>query len=154
MRRNDLKSAYRLLTEVSGRKSGVSETIVTGGVGVVCADYEAKMETWAAYFESLLNRPPPADLDAELQGDIDVQPSETIDDSEPTMEEVEKATKRLKLGKAAGPDLTMLSPRYSGAVAAGPFCFFIASLRRCGAQVEHRRCGSVLRSSLFSRRAT
>ena len=65
-------------------------------------DSKNKIETWAAYFEQLLNRP--AAQDVKLNPDP-AQPLANVDDQPPSIEEITRAIANLKGNKAPGTDM-------------------------------------------------
>ena len=68
--------------------------------GSVLMGADKQLSRWAEYFEELLNRPAPANTPDIPAADEDLP----IDCGKPTREEIRKAIKQLKNGKAAGTD--------------------------------------------------
>ena len=95
----NMRELYTTVKKLSG-KFNKPERPVKGKDGRIIKDEEGQKERWREYFEELLNRPAP-------QNPPDIPPAEEdlpIDCGVPTTDEIRRATKQLKNGKAAGPD--------------------------------------------------
>ena len=94
----NMKDLY-MTTKLAGKCSR-PERPVKDRQGQNITDSAQLLERWAAHFEELLNRPapenPPDIAEAEIDIDIDCDP--------PTRGEIIRAIKKMKNGKAAGPD--------------------------------------------------
>ena len=76
------------------------ERLVKDKQGQNIIDSEQLLERWAEHFEELLNRPAPENPPDIAEEEIDID----IDCDLPTREEIIRAIKKMKNGKAAGPD--------------------------------------------------
>ena len=81
-------------------KFGRTERPVKDKNGSVLMGADKQLSRWAEHFEELLNRPAPANTPDNNAAEEDLP----IDCGKPTREEIRKATKQLKKGKAAGRD--------------------------------------------------
>ena len=95
----NMKDLYMTTKKLAGKYSR-PERPVKDKQGQNIIDSEQLLERWAEHFDELLNRPapenPPDIAEAETDIDIDCDP--------PTREEIIRAIKKMKNGKAAGPD--------------------------------------------------
>ena len=95
----NMKDLYMTTKKLAGKYSR-PERPVKDKQGHNITDSEQLLERWAEHFEELLNRPapenPPDIAEAEIDIDIDCDPR--------TREEIIRAIKKMKNGKAAGPD--------------------------------------------------
>ena len=95
----NMKQLYDIIKKLTG-KFGRTERPAKDKNGSVLMGADKQLSRWAEYFEGLLNRPAPADTP-------DIPTAEEnlpIDCAKPTREEIRKAIKQLKNGKAAGTD--------------------------------------------------
>lgn len=95
----NLKELYESTRKLSGKYSR-PERPIKDKQGQTISDSELQMERWAEHFEELLNRPAPINHPDIPEADTDLQ----IDCEKPTKEEIMRAIKHIKNGKAAGPD--------------------------------------------------
>jgi hypothetical protein len=72
--------------------------------GTLLKSKAEKTQRWVDYFQNLLNRPEPETLDGELFEDDGDEEIRLIPNHAPTMQEVDKALRRLKTGKSPGID--------------------------------------------------
>ena len=97
-RKGNMKQLYDITRKLSGKYCRPERPVKDKeGKGIT---KDGQLRRWAEYFEELLNRPPP-------ENPPDIQPAQTdlpINCHTPTREEIRKAIKQLKSGKAAGPD--------------------------------------------------
>ena len=95
----NMKELYNTTRKLAGKFSR-PERPIRDKQGQTIADSEQQLERWAEHFEELLNRPAPSNPPtiAEAERDLD------INCDKPTKEEIVRAIKRMKNGKAAGPD--------------------------------------------------
>ena len=95
----NMKDLYMTTKKLAGKYSR-PERPVKDKQGQNITDSEQLLERWAEHFEELLNRPapenPPDIAEAEIDIDVDCHP--------PTREEIIRAIKKMKNGKAAGLD--------------------------------------------------
>ena len=96
--KGDLKALYDTTRQLSGRKSNPNRP-VRDKQGQLLTSVEAQLARWKEHFEEVLNRPPP-------QNPPVLDPGEPLDinTGEITKQEIRKAVKALKNGKAAGAD--------------------------------------------------
>jgi len=99
--RGDQRVLFSTLAALAGKRSRPSTTIrdATGRVAKTATEV---LRSWQQHFESLLNCDPPPTLDQDLEQPG--PPSDTVSEAEPSKPEIAEAIKRLKSGKAAGPD--------------------------------------------------
>ena len=98
-RNGNMKDLYTITKKLSGKFSK-PERPVKDKEGKQIIDDEGQKRRWVEYFEELLNRPAPPDPPDIQPADIDLP----IDCNAPTKEEIRQAIKKLKSGKAPGPD--------------------------------------------------
>ena len=95
----NMKELYDISRKLTGRYSR-PERQIKDKQGQSITETEKQLDRWTEHFEKLLNMPapinPPTITEAENDLEIDCRP--------PTKEEIMKAIKKLKNGKAAGPD--------------------------------------------------
>ena len=95
----NMKQLYDITKKLTG-KFGRTGRPAKDKNGSVLMGADKQLSRWAEYFEGLLNRPAPANTP-------DIPTAEEnlpIDCAKPTREEISKANKQLKNGKAAGTD--------------------------------------------------
>lgn len=97
--RGDLKELYNITKVLSGKFSKPERPVKSKDGKAIPGDEEQK-KRWVEHFEELLNRPTPQNPPVIDPADTDLP----IDCSEPTLDEIRKAIKQMKSGKAAGPD--------------------------------------------------
>lgn len=102
-RRGDTKTLYQTLKYITRAKTGLNES-VKDEHGVFIKTKAEKIERWACYFEQLLNRPDPTELDEELFEDAVDEEIALMRDTAPTLDEVKSAIKHLKRSKSPGID--------------------------------------------------
>ena len=95
----NIKQLYDVTKKLAG-KFGRTERPVKDNKGSVLIGADKRLSRWAEHFEELLNRPAPANTPHIPATEEDLP----IDCGEPTREEIRKAIKQLKNGKAAGTD--------------------------------------------------
>ena len=93
----NMKQLYDITKQFTGI-FGRTERPVKNKNGSVLMGVDERLSRWAEYFEELLNRPAPANTPDILAAEEDLP----IDSGKPTREEIRKAIKQLKSGKAAG----------------------------------------------------
>ena len=98
-RNGNMKDLYNITRKLSGKFSK-PERPVNDKEGKQIIDDKGQKQRWVEYFEELLNRPAPPDPPDIQPADIDLP----INCTAPTKEEISKAIKKLKNGKAPGPD--------------------------------------------------
>ena len=98
-RNGNMKDLYAATKKLSG-KFTKPERPVKDKEGKQINDEEGQKRRWVEHFEELLNRPAPQDPPDILPADRDLP----IDCSAPTKEEICRAIRKLKSGKASGPD--------------------------------------------------
>ena len=98
MARNDIKSVYNITRQLSGRKFSTSKP-VKDKEGNTISQLDKQLDRWKEHFCKLLNgeniSDPPDIAEGEDLG---------IDTGQITKEEIVKAVKKIKSGKAPGPD--------------------------------------------------
>ena len=96
---NNMKQLTDITRKLSGRYSR-PERPIKDKEGNIIQETERQLHRWAEHFAELLNRLVPLN-----SPDIDLADTDLdIDCEKPTREEIRKAVKLLKNGKAAGPD--------------------------------------------------
>ena len=95
----NMKDLYITTKKLAGKYSR-PERPVKDKLGQTITDSEQKLERWAEHFEQLLNRPAPKNPPDIVEAEIDIE----IHCYHPTREEIIHAVKKMKNGKAAGPD--------------------------------------------------
>ena len=98
-RHGNLKDLYDTTKKLSG-KTSKPQRPVKDKEGKPIIGEEGQKKRWMEHFEELLNRPAPQDPPHIQQADRDLP----IDLRAPTREEILSAIKKLRNGKAAGPD--------------------------------------------------
>ena len=98
MGKQDIKTVYNITRQLSGRKTNTSKPVTDKNGGKI-SQLEKQLDRWKEHFSELLNgqeieEPPDIRRGDDLQIDTD-----TI-----TIEEITKAVKKIKNGKAPGPD--------------------------------------------------
>jgi Reverse transcriptase (RNA-dependent DNA polymerase) len=104
-RKNNLKPAYRAIKRLrGGNKGGCSNIPVAKLDGSICATPQESDDRWREHYQVALNHPP-ATYSADLEDAASsASPDPNISTDAPTLVEVTRAIRRLKNGKAAGPD--------------------------------------------------
>uniref|UniRef100_A0A3B3HTA8 Reverse transcriptase domain-containing protein n=1 Tax=Oryzias latipes TaxID=8090 RepID=A0A3B3HTA8_ORYLA len=100
--RNDSKAFFASLKEVYGPKGACLDPVKSIDGSVLHTDKSKIMERWREHFSLLLN--PETTVDDVAVSNIPQLPVRYHMDTPPTTEELDKAIKRTKCGKAAGPD--------------------------------------------------
>ena len=95
----NMKQLYDITKKLTG-KFGQTERPVKDKNRRVLMGADKQLSRWAEHFEELLNRPAPANAPDIPAAEEDLP----IDCGKPTREEIRKAIKQLKNGKAAGTD--------------------------------------------------
>ena len=95
----NMKQLYDITKKLTG-KFGRIERPVKDKNGSTLVGADKQLSRWAEHFEELLNRPAPANAPDIPAAEEDLP----IDCGKPTREEIRKAIKQLKNGKAAGAD--------------------------------------------------
>ena len=95
----NMKDLYAITKKLSG-KTSKPQRPVKDKEGKPITGEEGQKRRWMEHFEDLLNRPAPQDTPHIQQADRDLE----MDLSTPTRGEIRKAIKKLRNGKAAGPD--------------------------------------------------
>nr|KAG5693079.1 hypothetical protein BaRGS_010638 [Batillaria attramentaria] len=95
----NMKELYDLTRKLAGKYSK-PERPIKDKQGQTIIDSERQLERWADHFEELLNRPAPANPPTIPEAERDLE----IDCGAPTKQEIVRAIKKMKNGKAAGPD--------------------------------------------------
>ena len=93
------RELFSTIKKLSGKFKNPERPVKTKD-GKSIPDEEGQKKRWIEHFEELLNRPAP-------QYKLNIEPAEQdleIDCSIPTKQEINRAIKQLKKGKAAGPD--------------------------------------------------
>ena len=98
-RHGNLKDLYDTTKKLAG-KTSKPQRPVKDKEGKPIIGEEGQKKRWMEHFEELLNRPAPQDPPHIQQADRDLP----IDLSAPRREEIRKAIKKLRNGKATGPD--------------------------------------------------
>ena len=103
--KNNLRPAYRAIKRLRGGKhDGCKSVPVARLDGSLCTTPDEIADRWTEHYRAALNHPPAAasnDLDYFASASA---PDLMVSDDAPSLSEVTKAIKRLKNGKAAGPD--------------------------------------------------
>ena len=95
----NMKELYITTRKLAG-KYNRPERPVKDKQGQTITDTDQQLERWAEHFEELLNRPAPQNPPNIAEADNDIE----ICCDPPTKDEIIRAIKRMKNGKAAGPD--------------------------------------------------
>ena len=94
-----MKELYSITRTLAGAKTIPDRPVRAKGEELL-TDQEEQRKRWADHIRELLNRPPPSEIP-------DIAPADTLleaDEIRPSKEEVKRALRHLKNGKAAGPD--------------------------------------------------
>ena len=97
--KGDMKELYSITRALVGSKN-IPDRPVRAKSGELLTHQEKQRKRWADHFRKLMNRPTPSEIP-------DITPADTlleVDESRPSKEEIKKAIRHLKNGKAAGPD--------------------------------------------------
>ena len=97
--RNDMKTLYSIMQTLSG-KFGKSECPVKNKHGKAIAGEGEQKNRWREHFEEILNRPSPTNPPDILPAEADLP----VECGTPTKQEIKKAIRQMKSGKAPGPD--------------------------------------------------
>ena len=103
-RRGNIGSVFRAVRVISGKDTSSLMTPVNKSDGSTCTGDEEILERWHEHYDQALNHPSGTacpELDAASLSSI---PSPDICTDEPTFDEVMRAIKKLKNGRAAGSD--------------------------------------------------
>ena len=98
--RNDMKGCYSGLKEVWGRQAKQPVHLKSSDGLETFTDSKSVMTRWSEYFQKLLNVP--GDIEPEALENIQKRSVNTALDEKPTMDEIVRAIKGLKYGKAPG----------------------------------------------------
>jgi len=99
-KKQDLRTLYNITKTLNGNYSN-KDLPVKDANGDTITKEEDKLNRWKQHFETILNRPAPSQSAVILEAEHDLQ----IDTNPPTLQEVRKAIKSLKNGKAPGIDM-------------------------------------------------
>ena len=94
-----MKELYSITRTLAGAKK-IPDRPVRAKSGELLTDQEEQRKRWADLFWELLNRPPPSEIPDKAHADTLLE----VDESRPSKEEVKRAIRHLKNGKAAGPE--------------------------------------------------
>ena len=100
--RNDMKGFYSGLKEVWGPQTKQPVHLKSSDGLEIFTDSKSVMARWSEYFQKLLNVP--GDIEPEVLENIQKRSVNTALDEKPTMNEMVRASKGLKDGKAPGGD--------------------------------------------------
>ena len=100
--RNDMKGFYSGLKEVWGPQTKQPVHLKSSDGLEIFTDSKSVMARWSEYFQKLLNVP--GDIEPEVLENIQKRSVNTALDEKPTMDEMVRAIKGLKDGKAPGGD--------------------------------------------------
>jgi len=106
LQRNDLRPVYRAITQMRGGCERVQGTTVpiSKNDGTPCVSVDEVLDRWNEHYQQMLNYAP-ASLCPELDdAAANAAPAGDIREDAPTLEEVQKAIRKLRNGRAAGPD--------------------------------------------------
>jgi hypothetical protein len=95
----NMKELYDITRKLAG-KYNRPERPIKDKQGQTIMDTEQQLERWAEHFEELLNRAPPDNPPTIPEADRDLD----MECETPTKEEIMRAIRKMKNGKAAGPD--------------------------------------------------
>ncbi|CAG2246715.1 unnamed protein product [Mytilus edulis] len=95
----NMKDLYDTTKKLAGKFRQTGQQVKDKN-GKVLTTIEEQIARWAEYFKELLNRPPPANTPVINKADEELH----INLNLPTKVEIKQAVKKLKSGKAAGPD--------------------------------------------------
>jgi len=106
IRHNNLRSAYDAIKRMTAgpHHHGPTSSVINKKDGSPCTSVEETLERWCEHYKDMLNHPPAdvcPDLDQAAAGAV---PDTETDCDAPTLQEVVKAIRKLRNGKAAGPD--------------------------------------------------
>ena len=108
-RTHNHKVLFQTIKKIKGKgPSAISQ--VKAADGSTLESEEEQLDRWKEHFRDLLNRPPPPPSDLLDQFAEAGIPDPTISTDAPTESEVKKAVKKLKSGRAAGPDAYGINP--------------------------------------------
>ena len=89
-----------MLTKKLSGKFQQSNMLIRDREGQMLMTTDQQLKRWVEHFTDLLNRPAPEEQPNISQADVDLP----ISVGKPSKEEIKKATRTLKNGKAAGPN--------------------------------------------------
>jgi len=101
---NRMGPAFKAIKQIANVKTVQSAPTINKANGSPCDSPDETLQRWREHFEAALNHPPgthSAELDAE-QIDAITDPDISVD--EPSLDEVTCAIRKLRNGRAAGPD--------------------------------------------------
>ena len=131
-----MKELYSITRTLGGAKKIPDRPVRAKGRELL-ADQEEQRKRWADHFKGLLNRPPPSEIP-------DIAPADTpleVHESRPSKEGVKRAIRRLKNGKAAGPDGIPPDAIKADLETSTEMTSQSISLVRSGKQMKHRMIG-------------
>ena len=98
-KQNNMKRLYEITRTLSGKNANPSKPVKDKNGKTITSDAEQRCR-WVEHFEEVLNRPPPSTVP-------DIPPATEqlrVNTNPPTKAEIIKAIKKMKNGKASGPD--------------------------------------------------
>jgi len=105
MVRNDLRAAYRAIRDLGGNTQAQhSGSPINDSSGDPCKSDEDTMRRWAEHYEGALNHPPSQPCQELDDAASTTLPDADIADNAPSLDEVQRAIRRLKNGRADGAD--------------------------------------------------
>jgi len=105
MVRNDLRAAYRAIRDLGGNTQAQhSGSPINDSSGAPCKSDEDTMRRWAEHYKGALNHPPSQPCQELDDAASTTLPDADIADKAPSLDEVQRAIRRLKNGRAAGAD--------------------------------------------------
>ena len=96
--RSDMRELYQITKRLAGKKSNQPQHVLSKG-GVTLTAPKEQLERWREHFEDLFNQPVPLNL-ADIPS---VHRTLNVKLDPPSKAEIERAVKKLKANRAAGP---------------------------------------------------
>ena len=98
-RQNNSRELYKITRQLAGKNKSTSH-LIRDKQGNLLTKESLQLQRWKEYFQDILNRPPPDSIPDIEETNIDLN----INCGRISKEEIKRAIKKLKLGKAPGID--------------------------------------------------
>jgi len=106
LQRNDLRPAYRAIKQMRGGCECVegSTVPISKNDGAPCTSVDEVLERWSEHYQQILNHAPATQCPELDISAVNTVSADDVRENAPTLEEVQKAIRKLRNGRAAGPD--------------------------------------------------
>ena len=106
LQRNDLRPAYRAIKQMRGgcERVDASTVPITKDDGTPCISVDEVLERWNEHYQQMLNHAPATQCPELDDAAAKAAPADDVREDAPTLEEVQKAIRKLRNGRAAGSD--------------------------------------------------